>query len=792
MARKKNENDPFIHQTEDRIITKNAEDILGDCFGRYSKEVIQNRALPDARDGLKPVQRRILYDMGISGNTYHKSYHKSARTVGSVLATLHPHGDTSVYDAMCRLSQDWKLNIPLVDMQGNNGSIDGDGPAAMRYTEARLSHLSDYLLKDINKDTVEWVPNFSDEELEPTVLPVRFPNLLTTGISGIASGYATNIPPHNLNEIMNAVIYKVKNPDATLENLMQFVKGPDFPTGGIVMGIDGIKHALKTGRGKVIVRGKAEVVKNQMIITEIPYEVVKSQLVKRIDELRIDKKLAGVLDVRDESGRDGLRIVLDLKKDAPVDSILNYLYKNTDLQVNINYNITAIVNKAPKQIGLVEALRVFIDHRVNVIKRRSIFEKKQKEAREHIVDGLIKAMDILDEIMKTIRSSNNKGDAKVQLVNKYDFSDKQAEAIVSMQLYRLTNTDVDALLAEQKQLKEDIAELNKILTDQNELNNVIIAESQEIIDQFKTPRKSKIQGMVEDIVIDEQAMIPSEQVMLSVTESGYIKKSSIRSFSASGEAYSPHKEGDIIIHQSENNTRNTLIIFTDQGHYVYMPIYKLKESKWKDLGEHLSGYFKANENEKVVSALVIESLQQSGCVYLATRNGMVKKVPLKTFEISRMNKLTTCMNIGKDDALLTAQYTEAKTAEIYFTTKSGKGLTYNGEVFSDSGLKTQGVKGIKLVEDELAGFSINPERITVADKYNQIKPIDLESYAKTAKGTQGKQIIKKGNEIDRVFTTEVIKSNKKEINVLELEPTKSTTGYLKKYKPEAEVVEYFV
>lgn len=475
-----------------------------------------------------------------------------------------------------------------------------------------------------------------------------------------------------------------------------------------------------------------------------------------------------------------------------MDSILNYLYKNTDLQVNINYNITAIVNKAPKQIGLVEALRVFIDHRVNVIKRRSIFEKKQKEAREHIVDGLIKAMDILDEIMKTIRSSNNKGDAKVQLVNKYDFSDKQAEAIVSMQLYRLTNTDVDALLAEQKQLKEDIAELNKILTDQNELNNVIIAESQEIIDQFKTPRKSKIQGMVEDIVIDEQAMIPSEQVMLSVTESGYIKKSSIRSFSASGEAYSPHKEGDIIIHQSENNTRNTLIIFTDQGHYVYMPIYKLKESKWKDLGEHLSGYFKANENEKVVSVLVIESLQQSGCVYLATRNGMVKKVPLKTFEISRMNKLTTCMNIGKDDALLTAQYTEAKTAEIYFTTKSGKGLTYNGEVFSDSGLKTQGVKGIKLVEDELAGFSINPERITVADKYNQIKPIDLESYAKTAKGTQGKQIIKKGNEIDRVFTTEVIKSNKKEINVLELEPTKSTTGYLKKYKPEAEVVEYFV
>lgn len=792
MARKKNENDPFIHQTEDRIITKNAEDILGDCFGRYSKEVIQNRALPDARDGLKPVQRRILYDMGISGNTYHKSYHKSARTVGSVLATLHPHGDTSVYDAMCRLSQDWKLNIPLVDMQGNNGSIDGDGPAAMRYTEARLSHLSDYLLKDINKDTVEWVPNFSDEELEPTVLPVRFPNLLTTGISGIASGYATNIPPHNLNEIMNAVIYKVKNPDATLEDLMQFVKGPDFPTGGIVMGIDGIKHALETGRGKVIVRGKAEVVKNQMIITEIPYEVVKSQLVKRIDELRIDKKLAGVLDVRDESGRDGLRIVLDMKKDAPVDSILNYLYKNTDLQVNINYNITAIVNKAPKQIGLVEALRVFIDHRVNVIKRRSIFEKKQKEAREHIVDGLIKAMDILDEIIKTIRSSNNKGDAKVQLVNKYDFSDKQAEAIVSMQLYRLTNTDVDALLAEQKQLKEDIAELNKILTDQNELNNVIIAESQEIIDQFKTPRKSKIQGMVEDIVIDEQAMIPSEQVMLSVTESGYIKKSSIRSFSASGEAYSPHKEGDIIIHQSENNTRNTLIIFTDQGHYVYMPIYKLKESKWKDLGEHLCGYFKVNENEKVVSVLVIESLQQSGCVYLATRNGMVKKVPLKTFEISRMNKLTTCMNIGKGDALLTAQYTEAKTAEIYFTTKSGKGLTYNGEVFSDSGLKTQGVKGIKLVEDELAGFSINPERITVADKYNQIKPIDLESYAKTAKGTQGKQIIKKGNEIDRVFTTEVIKSNKKEINVLELEPTKSTTGYLKKYKPEAEVVEYFV
>ena len=568
---------------EEHILHDNLEDIMSDRFARYSKYIIQERALPDARDGLKPVQRRILYAMYEDGNTFNKPYRKSAKTVGNVIGNYHPHGDSSVYEAMVRLSQNWKITNPLVDMQGNNGSIDDDPAAAMRYTEARLSEISSYLLEDIDKDTVEWAPNFSDEKLEPTVLPARYPNLLTNGITGIASGYATNIPPHNLNEVVDACIYRIQHANCTLEELMQFVKGPDFPTGGIVMGLDGIKQAFQTGRGKVMVRSKVRIEQTrtiqQIVIYEIPYDVVKSQMVKKIDEIRLNKKIDGLLDVRDESDRTGLRVVIDVKKDIDTEQILNYLYKNTDLQVSYNYNMIAIVDKAPVQMSLADSLDAFIKHREDVVLKRSKFDYEQKSKRAHIVDGLIRAVSIMDEIIHLIRQSKNKADAKKNLIERFDFSEQQAEAIVTMRLYRLTNTDVKELKQEQSLLKKEMKRLHAILTDVNTLHQVLIEELEEINAKIHTPRLSEIQAKVQEIVIDKRAMVADEMVMVPITRDGYIKKVSMRSYNASNTDPTGMKDSDSVLAYGSCSTLDTLLFFTNRGTYGYLPVYEIEEGK---------------------------------------------------------------------------------------------------------------------------------------------------------------------------------------------------------------------
>ena len=557
---------------EEHILHDNLEDIMSDRFARYSKYIIQERALPDARDGLKPVQRRILYAMYEDGNTFNKPYRKSAKTVGNVIGNYHPHGDISVYEAMVRLSQNWKITNPLVDMQGNNGSIDDDPAAAMRYTEARLSEISSYLLEDIDKDTVEWAPNFSDEKLEPTVLPARYPNLLTNGITGIASGYATNIPPHNLNEVVDACIYRIQHANCTLEELMQFVKGPDFPTGGIVMGLDGIKQAFQTGRGKVMVRSKVRIEQTrtiqQIVIYEIPYDVVKSQMVKKIDEIRLNKKIDGLLDVRDESDRTGLRVVIDVKKDIDTEQILNYLYKNTDLQVSYNYNMIAIVDKAPVQMSLADSLDAFIKHREDVVLKRSKFDYEQKSKRAHIVDGLIRAVSIMDEIIHLIRQSKNKADAKKNLIERFDFSEQQAEAIVTMRLYRLTNTDVKELKQEQSLLKKEMKRLHAILTDVNTLHQVLIEELEEINAKIHTPRLSEIQAKVQEIVIDKRAMVADEMVMVPITRDGYIKKVSMRSYNASNTDPTGMKDSDSVLAYGSCSTLDTLLFFTNRDGFA--------------------------------------------------------------------------------------------------------------------------------------------------------------------------------------------------------------------------------
>ena len=734
---------------EEHILHDNLEDIMSDRFARYSKYIIQERALPDARDGLKPVQRRILYAMYEDGNTFNKPYRKSAKTVGNVIGNYHPHGDSSVYEAMVRLSQNWKITNPLVDMQGNNGSIDDDPAAAMRYTEARLSEISSYLLEDIDKDTVEWAPNFSDEKLEPTVLPARYPNLLTNGITGIASGYATNIPPHNLNEVVDACIYRIQHANCTLEELMQFVKGPDFPTGGIVMGLDGIKQAFQTGRGKVMVRSKVRIEQTrtiqQIVIYEIPYDVVKSQMVKKIDEIRLNKKIDGLLDVRDESDRTGLRVVIDVKKDIDTEQILNYLYKNTDLQVSYNYNMIAIVDKAPVQMSLADSLDAFIKHREDVVLKRSKFDYEQKSKRAHIVDGLIRAVSIMDEIIHLIRQSKNKADAKKNLIERFDFSEQQAEAIVTMRLYRLTNTDVKELKQEQSLLKKEMKRLHAILTDVNTLHQVLIEELEEINTKIHTPRLSEIQAKVQEIVIDKRAMVADEMVMVPITRDGYIKKVSMRSYNASNTDPTGMKDSDSVLAYGSCSTLDTLLFFTNRGTYGYLPVYEIEEGKWKDLGSHLGNYIKMDSNEKIIQAYFLRSFNSNVQVIMASQFGMIKRSRLSDFEVSRNNKSMVCMKIGSMDQVVSVTLSYSPEDSIAVVSQQGYALQYSAQEVAMMTLRTKGVKAMNLgKEDCIADVTIlqaDKQVLLVGDKA-QMKRLKVEEIAQLKRPAKGNRLYK--------------------------------------------------
>ena len=734
---------------EEHILHDNLEDIMSDRFARYSKYIIQERALPDARDGLKPVQRRILYAMYEDGNTFNKPYRKSAKTVGNVIGNYHPHGDISVYEAMVRLSQNWKITNPLVDMQGNNGSIDDDPAAAMRYTEARLSEISSYLLEDIDKDTVEWAPNFSDEKLEPTVLPARYPNLLTNGITGIASGYATNIPPHNLNEVVDACIYRIQHANCTLEELMQFVKGPDFPTGGIVMGLDGIKQAFQTGRGKVMVRSKVRIEQTrtiqQIVIYEIPYDVVKSQMVKKIDEIRLNKKIDGLLDVRDESDRTGLRVVIDVKKDIDTEQILNYLYKNTDLQVSYNYNMIAIVDKAPVQMSLADSLDAFIKHREDVVLKRSKFDYEQKSKRAHIVDGLIRAVSIMDEIIHLIRQSKNKADAKKNLIERFDFSEQQAEAIVTMRLYRLTNTDVKELKQEQSLLKKEMKRLHAILTDVNTLHQVLIEELEEINAKIHTPRLSEIQAKVQEIVIDKRAMVADEMVMVPITRDGYIKKVSMRSYNASNTDPTGMKDSDSVLAYGSCSTLDTLLFFTNRGTYGYLPVYEIEEGKWKDLGSHLGNYIKMDSNEKIIQAYFLRSFNPNVQVIMVSQFGMIKRSRLSDFEVSRNNKSMVCMKIGSMDQVVSVTLSYSPEDSIAVVSQQGYALQYSAQEVAMMTLRTKGVKAMNLgKEDCIADVTIlqaDKQVLLVGDKA-QMKRLKVEEIAQLKRPAKGNRLYK--------------------------------------------------
>ncbi|MBU5271032.1 DNA topoisomerase IV subunit A [Staphylococcus caprae] len=692
------------------------EDVIGDRFGRYSKYIIQERALPDVRDGLKPVQRRILFAMYSSGNTFDKNFRKSAKTVGDVIGQYHPHGDSSVYDAMVRLSQDWKLRHVLIEMHGNNGSIDNDPPAAMRYTEAKLSQLSEELLRDINKETVSFIPNYDDTTLEPMVLPSRFPNLLVNGSTGISSGYATDIPPHNLAEVIQATLKYIDNPDITVSQLMKYIKGPDFPTGGIIQGVDGIKKAYESGKGKIVVRSRVDEEelrsgRKQLIVTEIPYEVNKSSLVKRIDELRADKKVDGIVEVRDETDRTGLRIAIELKKDVNSESIKNYLYKNSDLQISYNFNMVAISDGRPKLMGLREIIESYLNHQIEVVTNRTRYDLDHAEKRMHIVEGLMKALSILDEVIALIRNSKNKKDAKDNLVAEFDFTEAQAEAIVMLQLYRLTNTDIVALEEEHDELEALIKKLRNILDDHDALLTVIKDELNEIKKKFKVDRLSTIEAEISEIKIDKEVMVPSEEVILSITRHGYIKRTSTRSFNASGVTEIGLKDGDRLLKYQEVNTQDTVLVFTNKGRYLFIPVHKLADIRWKELGQHVSQIVPIEEDEQVINVYNEKDFNHDAFYVMATRNGMIKKSSVSQFKTTRFNKPLVGMKVKDKDEIINVVRLESDQLITVITNK-GMSLTYSTAELSDTGLRAAGVKSINLKDED---YVVMTEEVNESD-----------------------------------------------------------------------------
>jgi len=723
------------------------EEIMGQRFGRYSKSIIQDRALPDIRDGLKPVQRRILYGMYRDRNTVDKAYKKSAKAVGNIMGNYHPHGDSSIYDAMVRMSQWWKQNTPYIDMHGNNGSIDGDSAAAMRYTEARLAKISNEILKDIDKDTVDMMWNFDDTLKEPVVMPTKFPNLLVNGSSGISAGYATNIPTHNLGEIVNATIKRIDNPNCKLETILEIVKGPDFPTGGIVEGKSGIIDAFTSGRGKVIVKSKTEFIKekgkDQIMITEIPYEVNKALLVRKIDEIRIDKKIDGIIEVLDESNfEDQTKIAINLKKDSDKELILNYLLKNTDLQVSYNYNMVAIVNGRPMTVGILKILDAYINHQKEVITRRSEFDLAVYNKRMHIIEGLIKALSILDEVIKTIRASKNKADAKDNLVKSYEFTEEQAEAIVLLQLYKLTNTDITDLNNEFEDLKNKIKALELILGDDNKMKSLMKYELKKIHEEYGSNRKTEIRDEITEIKIDTIKMIPKEDTLVVVTNEGYIKRVSLRSHEAS-DSETGLKDLDYIIGKYKVTTMDTIILFTDLGNYLYIPVYDIPDLKWKELGKHVSNIVSIRADENIISSLPVSNFDKEEYITLFTKNGIVKRTKLNEFKALRYSKPINCIKLKDNDLVVSISNSNAEN--VFVSTRNGYGLVYKTNEIPVTGLKGSGVKSINLKNDYVVSSHIYDEKfeyLTLITNKMTAKRIKLAEFDIISRARKGVLIIR--------------------------------------------------
>src|SRR5690625_3018019 len=726
------------------------EDVLGDRFGRYSKYVIQDRAIPDVRDGLKPVQRRILYAMFREGNTFDKNYRKSAKAVGNVIGNYHPHGESSIYDAMVRMGQEWKMREELIMIHGNKGSVDGDPPAAMRYTEAKLAELSNEMLRDINKNTVTFMNNFDDTDVEPTVLPSRFPNILVNGSTGISAGYATDIPPHNLGEVIDATLKVIDKPTVKIDELLQIVKGPDFPTGGIIQGKDELKKAYETGRGRVIVRSKVETEdlrggKKLIAVTELPFEVNKANLVKKIDEIRADRKVDGILEVRDETDRQGLRIAVEVRKDANIEGIINYLYKRTDLQVAYNFNMVAISNRAPKLLTLKEILTSYINHQKEVIYKRSQFELEQAKKRMHIIEGLMKALSILDDVIRLIRESENKKNAKENLIEAFHFTEAQAEAIVMLQLYRLTNTDIVELETEHNELDYTINQLNEIVNDEKKLLSVIKKELRDIKRKYSSERLTEVEDKIENIELDKTLLIPQEETILSLTRDGYVKRTSPRSFNASEIDEIGMKEDDFLIYLNESHTLQQMLVFTNLGNYLIIPVNEIPDIRWKDHGVHLSSRFKIEAHEMPIFAMTIEDYNDTLSVVSVTKNGQVKRSELSLFEAVRIKRPIVYMNLKADDEVVHVDTSVTGAEEILFVTEKGLTLKYGLDAVNPTGLRSQGVRAMNVKKDDeiiYAGIIKKQRYLLTVSNRGAAKRTDLSTFDTGARAQVGTMLLK--------------------------------------------------
>lgn len=732
---------------KENIQELNFASVIGDRFGRYSKYIIQDRALPDIRDGLKPVQRRILYAMYMDRNTASNPYRKSAKTVGNVIGNYHPHGDFSVYEAMVRMSQDWKLRETLIDMHGNNGSMDGDPAAAMRYTEARLSPIADELLRDIQHETVEHLLNFDDTLEEPTVLPARFPNLLVNGATGISAGYATEIPPHNLGEVIDAVVYMLTHKRYRLDDIIKLIPAPDFPTGAIIQGADQIRKAYETGQGKIVVRSLTEIEdlkgnKQQIVVTELPFDVNKAKLIQRLDDIRIQKKIEGISEVRDESDRNGVRVVIELKREVNAEGILQYLLKNTELQVNYHFNMVAIHNRRPEVVGLLQMLEAYIDHQKEVITKRTKHMLTTDKKRLHIVEGLIRVVSILDEVIAVIRNSDNKADAKRNLEREFDFSEVQSESIVNLQLYRLTNTDIEALQNEKLELNERILMYQNILNNEDILKKVLANELKDIKKRFASPRRTIVQAEVEEIVVETSIMIPEEQVYVSVTNEGYIKRTSVRSFSASDTTDLGSRDLDYPIFVKEMSTHDAIVLITNKGNYIHLPVHELPDIRWKDMGMHISTNYHLEDGEQLIAAFksVMEpdklKPEANPTLVLTSRNGKIKQTTLSQFTTYRSYKTKTMMAMklqDKADELVSVNLAKVDhDYQVVVITKKSYGVRYELSEVAISGTKAQGVVAINLKDDDQVVASLlidkaveRPQLLALTQRAN-IKRFDVE------------------------------------------------------------------
>ncbi len=696
MARKKI--DLVEENYVENISIQPMEDVMGDRYATYAKYVIQDRAIPDVRDGLKPVQRRIIFTMFKNNNVFNKPTRKCAHTVGAVMGTFHPHGDTSIYEALARMSQDWKIRYPLIDFQGNNGSIDGDSPAAYRYTESRLAEISNELVREIDKKTVDMQLNFDDTEFEPTILPARFPNLFANGTEGIAVGMATEIPPHNLREIIDAVVYRIGHKTATIEDLMQFVLGPDFPGGGIIYESEGLKSIYLTGRGRIEIASKEEIVQNkdnqQIVITEIPYKTQKNQLVFEIDKIIHSKAVDGLLEVRDESDWKGIRIVIDCKKDAKVELLLQYLNNKTGLVSSYSTNMVAIVDGRPRTLNLLTYVDAYIAHQVDVITRRSKFDLDRFQARLHIVEGLIQASLNINEVVEIIRHSKDKADSKVNLMNRYGFSNEQAEAIVTMPLYKLSHTDEVILENEKAQLLKDIEILKGILEDESKLNRVLVRELKAIADKYGDDRRTVIQEKEEIAPIDKRELIAKDDVMIALTRDGYLKRSTLKSYRSSGDNPLPGlKDGDELIASGMVNTTDYLICFTNQGNYICVPVHKMTENRWKDEGDHLNAFSTLAAGEKIIKGLAVTDFRDDIYLGILTKYGQIKRMPLNMIEKGKRSRPIRNMRLLNGDEVTDIQVLSGNS-NLLVLTSNGNATYFNENELSVLSSKAGGVKSV--------------------------------------------------------------------------------------------------